>query len=318
MVAMSDVLAEYIEKYSNWGRWGADDELGALNFVGPEQVKAAASLVTDGKVISLSLPYDANGPQIGGGRTNPQLFMTMTGSDAASGRQDRLRRGGGDAKGFGYADDYIVMPNQCDTQWDAFAHIFYNGKMYNNRDASEVDSRGAHSNGIQNFTGKIVMRGVLLDIPKLTGRVAMDPGEAVTPAMLDDACAAEGVQIRTGDAVLVRTGHLGVRRHEWKDYAGGASPGMSLHTAPWLHEHEVAAIVTDTWGMEVKPNEIDVYQPLHIVALTYMGIPIGEIFDLEALAEDCAADGRYDFMFSASPLPITGAVGSALSALAIK
>lgn len=313
-----DVLAEYIEKYSNWGRWGADDQLGALNYVGPEQVKHAAGLVTDGKVISLSLPYDRHGPQIGGGRSNPQLFMTMTGSDAVTGRQDRIGRDRRDAKGFAFADDYIVMPNQCGTQWDAFAHVFHNGKMYNNRDASEVDSRGAHRNAIQNFTGKIVMRGVLLDIPKLTDREAMDPGEAVTSAMLDDACAAQGVQIRSGDAVLVRTGHLGVRRNDWKDFCGGASPGLSLHTAPWLYDHEVSAIVTDTWGMEVLPNEIDVFQPLHIVALTYMGIPIGEIFDLEALSADCARDGRYEFMFSASPLPITGAVGSALSALAIK
>lgn len=315
---MSDVLAGYIAKYSNWGRWGAEDQLGALNFVGPEQVKHAASLVTQGKVISLSLPYDEKGPQIGGGRNNPQLFMTMTGADAVSGRQDKLRRTGADAKGFAYADDYIVMPNQCGTQWDAFAHIFYNGKMYNDRDASEVDSRGAHLNGIQNFTGKIVMRGVLLDIPKLTGRDAMQPGEAVTADMLDAACVAQNVAIKSGDAVLVRTGHLGVRRNEWKDFAGGASPGMSLHSAPWLYEHEVSAIVTDTWGMEVRPNEIDMYQPLHIVALTHMGIPIGEIFDLEALSEDCAADGIYEFMFSASPLPITGAVGSAVSALAIK
>lgn len=136
--------------------------------------------------------------------------------------------------------------------------------------------------------------------------------------MLDAACVAQNVAIKSGDAVLVRTGHLGVRRNEWKDFAGGASPGMSLHSAPWLYEHEVSAIVTDTWGMEVRPNEIDMYQPLHIVALTHMGIPIGEIFDLEALSEDCAADGIYEFMFSASPLPITGAVGSAVSALAIK
>ncbi len=104
----------------------------------------------------------------------------------------------------------------------------------------------------------------------------------------------------------------------WGDYNGGDAPGLSLHTAPWLYEHEVAALATDTWGCEVRPNEIALFQPLHIVALVHMGIPFGEIWDLEAIGADCADDGVYEFLLSAAPLPITGAAGSPLNAIALK
>jgi kynurenine formamidase len=312
------ILRTYIEKYSNWGRWGADDELGTLNFVGPQQLRAAAALVTQGRTISLSLPYDQNLPQDGKFRINPQLFMSATGTDHLAGRQDPLPGSFGPANGIGFADDYMVLPNQAGTQWDALSHVFHEGKMYNDRSAAEVDSDGALHNGIQNYTGRIAMRGVLLDVARHRGVAALEPGEAIGSDELDAVAAAAGVEIRTGDAVLVRTGFVGARRGGWGDFAGGASPGLSLHAVPWLAEHEVAAIATDTWGAEVRPNEIDQFQPLHIVALTYMGLAIGEIFDLDGLGADCAADGVYEFFFVASPLPLTGAVGSPVSALAIK
>jgi kynurenine formamidase len=312
------ILRTYIEKYSNWGRWGADDELGTLNFVGPQQLRAAAALVTQGRTISLSLPYDQNLPQDGKFRINPQLFMSATGTDHLAGRQDPLPGSFGPANGIGFADDYVVLPNQAGTQWDALSHVFHEGKMYNDRSAAEVDSHGALHNGIQNYTGRIAMRGVLLDVARHRGVAALEPGEAIGSDELDAVAAAAGVEIRTGDAVLVRTGFVGARRGGWGDFAGGASPGLSLHAVPWLAEHEVAAIATDTWGAEVRPNEIDQFQPLHIVALTYMGLAIGEIFDLDGLGTDCAAGGVYEFFFVASPLPLTGAVGSPVSALAIK
>ena len=109
------------------------------------------------------------------------------------------------------------------------------------------------------------------------------------------------------------------RRGGWGDYAGGDAPGLSFHTAGWIHERRIAAIATDTWGMEVRPNEIpDTYQPLHQVLIPGMGMLVGEIFDLDALAEDCARDGIYEFQFVAPPLPITGAVGAPINPLAIK
>lgn len=310
------LLDEYIRRYSNWGRWGADDEIGTLNFVGPDEVRQAAGLVRQGRVLSLTLPYDMRGPQSGGFRNNPLLVTTATGLDHLAGAQDPLPWG--PAKGFGFSDDIFISPTQAGTQWDALSHIFHRGKMWNGRDAAEVTSRGAAHNGVENLTGRIVTRGVLLDVASSRGVRSLPPGEAVTVGDLDDAAERQGVAIRRGDTVLVRTGFLGDRRDDWGDFAGGPAPGLSLHTAGWLFDHEVAAIATDTWGVEVRPNEIDRFQPLHTVALVHMGMPFGEIFDLDALATDCTHDGIYEFLFVASPLPITGASGSPVSVLAVK
>lgn len=312
------IVHDYIEKYSNWGRWGDDDQLGALNLVGPEEIVAAAALVRQGKVISLTLPYDLKGPQVGGFRANPHNLMTATGTDYLAGVQDPLPADWGPAKGFGYADDVVVMPNQSGTQWDGLAHIFWDGKMWNGYDAGEVTAKGAARCGIELWQERFVMRGVLLDVARHKAVDALEPGYPVSAGDLDETAASQGVEVRRGDAVIIRTGQLGQRRGRWGDYSGGPAPGLSLHTAPWLAEHQAAALATDTWGCEVRPNEVDLFQPLHVVALVHMGIPFGEIFDLERLGRDCAGDGVYDFMLSAPVLPITGAAGSPVNALAVK
>jgi kynurenine formamidase len=312
------LLRDYIDQCSNWGRWGPADQIGTLNLVGPDQVRAAAQLVRQGKVISLTLPYDQNGPQLGQFRSNPRLLPIATGVDHAAGKQDPLPGGFGPAHGFGFSDDILIMPTQSGTQWDALSHIFFEGRMWNGRPATEVTSKGATKNGIEHYTARIVMRALLIDMPAYLGLNALQPGHAIVPDDLDDYLATRGLEVRPGDALLVRTGHLAARRGAWGDYAGGPAPGMSLHTAPWLHRHDVAALATDTWGVEVRPNEIDVFQPLHVVSLVHGGLAFGEMFDLDALAADCATDGIYEFMLVASPLPLTGATGSPASALALK
>jgi kynurenine formamidase len=310
-----DTVRTLARKLRNWGRWGATDELGTVNFITPEKVKAAAGLVRRGKVISLAIPFDANGPQTGfGGRINPLHYMLQDGGDVASGAQDFI-------PGLRYCDDAISMPLQCATQWDALSHIYFDGKMYNDRGPEQVTSGGARANAITALKDKIVTRGVLLDIPRLKRKPWLEPGEAIYPADLDAAAAAENVRIESGDIVLVRTGQMRqVReRGSWGDYAGGPAPGLSLTCAEWLAAHEIAGYATDTWGTEVIPNETpDVFQPLHCVAIVNMGMLVGEIFTLEALAEDSAADGVYEFLFAAPPLPITGAVGSPINPQAIK
>src|SRR5574341_1503207 len=167
----------------------------------------------------------------------------------------------------------------------------------------------------------IATRGVLLDLPRAKGVEWLEPGYAVTVADLEAALRAQGVAVGTGDALLVRTGQMAMCRARggWGDYAGGDAPGLSFHTAPWIHARQLAALATDTWGMEVRPNAIpNTYQPLHQVLITNMGLLVGEIFDLDALAADCAREGVWEFQFVAPPLPITGAVGSPLNPLAIK
>jgi kynurenine formamidase len=245
--------------------------------------------------------------------------MTMaTGTDHLEGAQDPLPAGFGPARGFGYADDTVILPTQAGTQWDALSHIFYEGKMWNGRSAAEVTSKGARHNGVHEMTGRIVTRGVFVDIAAWKGVDSLEPGYAIGPGEIDAYLAEKGITIRSGDALIVRTGFLSARRENWGDYAGGSAPGLSLAMAPWLHRHEIAAVVTDTWGVEVRPNEIGVFQPLHLVSLVHSGIPFGEIFALDPLSADCLADGRCTFMFVASPLPITGAAGSPVSGLALK
>lgn len=308
-------LRAVAERCSNWGRWGPNDEIGTLNFVTPDAVAAAAQLAKTGRVFSLALAFDRNGPQRGlwGNRFNPIHTMLATGTDAVAGVQD--------AGGLRYADDAVSMPLQCGTQWDALGHIFYDETMWNGYDARLVDSTGAKRNGIEKTKDRMAGRGVLLDVARFCGVDSLDDGQAVTSADLDAVAAAQGVEVRRGDFVIVRTGHMErcLANDEWGGYAGGDAPGLAFETADWIFDREIAAICTDTWGCEVRPNETtEASQPWHWVVIPKIGISMGEIFFLGDLAADCASDGVYEFFFCAPPLPITGAVGSPINPLAIK
>jgi kynurenine formamidase len=313
-ITLDDVHA-LCAQYRNWGRWGTDDQLGTVNFIDAECVRHAATLVRQGKTISCALPFDQNGPQNGwGGRVNPLHFMLQDGGDIAIDAQDHLAR-------LRYTDDAIYMPLQCGTQWDALAHVFYDNQMYNGHGVEHVSSTGATINSIDVLADKVVGRGILLDMPRYKGIEWMQPGDAIHDTDLAACAEAQGVEVRRGDIVLVRTGHIAKCRSEgaWGTYAAGDAPGLALSSAHWLCGNEVAAIATDTWGMEVRPNELEeIFQPVHIVLLVNAGMLIGEIFDLEALAADCAEDGVYEFLFSAPPLPFTGAVGSPINPVAVK
>ncbi|WP_030253855.1 cyclase family protein [Streptomyces violens] len=309
-------IARAAKAYSNWGRWGEDDVLGTLNFLDEAKRRAGAGLVRRGVSFSLSQRFDMNGPQKGWRRrTNPVHTMLDTGTDAAAGHQ-------GFPHGLGGADDVIAMPLQCSTQWDGLGHIFDHGKAWNGRDAAQtVTSDGDLVTGIEHMAPYVAGRGVLLDAGRAIGTDGELPdGFAITEDHLTATAEAQGVTVGRGDIVLVRTGQLArVRREGWGDYAGGPAPGLSFTTAGWLHRTEIAAIATDTWGFEVRPNEFeDAFQPLHQVAIPNIGLLIGEMWDLDALAADCAADGVYEFWLTAAPLPITGAVGSPVSPIAVK
>lgn len=311
------------ERHSNWGRWGSDDQRGTLNLVTPDHVTAAARLVRKGRTISLALPYDEDGPQGGGfnlGRFNPIHLMTRDGADALAGSSIRDFYGGVD-RHFRGTDDVVIMPLQCGTQWDALSHVIYEDTIYNGYSADIVSSKGALRNDVANASDGMVGRGVLLDIPASQEIPWVAPGTAIGADDLERAQEHAGVEVRTADFVFVRTGQLAQVRERggWGDYAGGPAPGLGLESVDWIAARDVAALATDTWGMEVRPNETsDVFQPLHIVFIVKMGLWVGEIFDLEGLAEDCADDGVYEFMFCGPPLPFTRAVGSPLNPMAIK
>ena len=301
----------------NWGRWGPRDEIGTLNYITPDKVAEACRLVTTGKVHALGIPLGRQGPQSGTrARFNPIHTMFRDGGD-----QPKDAAGVVEMQGYGGSDDWIVMPLQCVTQWDSLAHIFDSGKMYNGYDARLVTSSGAAKNSIDKTKDKIVGRGVLLDVARHKGRPFLPPGYAITVEDLEVTAAAQGVEVRSGDLLLVRTGHMApyLQKGSWSSFDLDDSPGVSVHTAPWLHAKQVAAIASDNYAVEVRPSELPPFRsPFHICAIPNMGLTLGEIFYLEELAADCAADGRYAFLLVAPPLPVTNGVGTPINPYAIK
>ncbi|QNG39470.1 cyclase family protein [Geodermatophilaceae bacterium NBWT11] len=315
-------IAAAAARVSNWGRWGADDVLGTLNLLTPEKRVQGAALVRRGVTVDLTQHFNAEGPQSGWRRrTNPVHTMLDTGTDAERGVQ-------GFPHGIGGADDIVAMPLQSSTQWDGLGHIFDHGQAWNGRRAGDVvTSAGDAVTGIETTAGRFVGRGVLLDVARhLEPATAELPdGFAITPAHLDATAAAAGVEVGSGDLLLVRTGRLARARRSiaagtgWAGYAGGDSPGLSFTALDWLREHDVAAVATDTWGVEVRPSEFAVptFQPFHQVAIPHLGLFLGEMWDLEALAADCATSGVHEFLLAAAPLPVTGAVGAPVAPIAV-
>lgn len=311
-------IAAAAARCSNWGRWGADDRRGTMNFLDATKRRDAARLIRSGQSFSLSQRFDMDGPQKGWRRrTNPVHTMLDTGTDADAGNQ-------GFPHGFGGADDVISMPLQCSTQWDGLGHIFDHGAAWNGRRAGDVvTSQGDAFTGMETLADAVAGRGVLLDVGRAIGTDGeLADGFAITADHLDATILAQGTsaEVGRGDIVVVRTGQLSrVRRDGWGEYAGGPAPGLSFTCVDWLHEREIAAIATDTWGFEVRPNEFDAaFQPLHQVVIPHLGLFIGEMWDADALAETCATDGVFDFWLTAAPLPITGAVGSPINPIAVR
>jgi kynurenine formamidase len=313
-------LRDAAEKYKNWGKWGPKDEIGTLNYTRAEDIVAAARLVRKGKVISLALNFDQHGPQGAKskypamGRINPVHTMLRTGTDAYAGVLDH--------RGIRAADDMVVMPLQCGTQWDGLGHIFYENYMWNGYDCREVTSNGAQKCGIEKTKNKMVGRGVFLDVARALGKRWLEDGYAITIADLDRTAEMQGVKVTRGDFVVVRTGQMEAKLEagSWDGYPGGDAPGFGFETLEWIKRTELAALASDTWGCEVRPNESEqgINQPWHWITIPMMGMTMGEIFYVKELAEDCAADKVYEFLFVAPAIPITGAVGSPTNPLAIK
>jgi kynurenine formamidase len=290
----------------NWGRWGPDDERGTLNLITPERLVAAGLTIKQGKVFDLGIPFDRDGPQGNSFRINPVRLMSEVNTDMARGA-------------FRFNDDYVFMPLQAATHWDALAHVSYDDQLYNGFPAASVTAHGAERDAIDKAKA-ICGRGVLLDIARLKGVEWMAAGEVITSDDLDAAAARQSVQVGPGDIVMVRTGWWGKYLAD-RDRAGfvAGEPGLGMACCEWLYDRDVAAVCADNFGVEVMPGEYETELfPLHLVLLRDMGMMFGELLDLEVLAADCAADGVYECFLSAPPIAFTGALGSPINPLAIK
>lgn len=305
---------------TNWGKWGDDDEYGALNYITPEKITAAGKLAKEGEVFNLAIDLLPNQPGWTG-RTYRHSFDWILVSIDPKG-------------GVGASDDAIAMHQQYSTQWDGFPHFFFEGKMYNGYDVvSNVKETGAKKNSIHKWADKVVSRGVLLDVARYKGVDSLESGYAITPADLDATARAQGVRVESGDILLIRTGYMPVmRKMPWpmrgtEPYEVG-EPGINLASAKWIKDKQIAAVAFDTLAGEVipfQPDDLDKVNdvgwkgfPVHVELLVHQGVPLGEIWDFEELAKDCADDGVYEFLMIAPPLKIVGGVGSPLSPLAIK
>lgn len=290
------------DQLRRWGRWGEGDERGALHFITPERIAAAAALARGGTTVSLSLPLNTHA-----GRHNPKPadhHMTHLGTGPEP---------------VHFLMDYVGVDFHHDghSHIDALCHVSYNGLLYNGRPEGTVTDHGAEANSIGVLARGLVGRGVLLDIPRLRGVPWMEPGEHVFAADLEAAERAAGVRVGTGDIVLVRTGHA--RRLAELGPWDTATLKAGLHPTamPFLAKREVAALGCDGNSDTAPSSTEGVGFPIHVLAINAMGVHLLDYLQFEDLAPACERAGRWAFLFVAAPLRIVRGTGSPLNPIAI-
>ncbi|MFT5562991.1 MAG: kynurenine formamidase [Candidatus Azotimanducaceae bacterium] len=319
LLLLAPAMNALAEKPTNWGKWGTEDERGAANYIQPQHIVAAAKLIKTGKIFSLAIPLDNTGP-VFPSRIAPQHIMVATGADYTAGQKAFY----GTAK---FADDYIYMPLQGSTQWDALSHAWYGDTLYNDIDQGVIKSApaagGATKLGIENVKTGFVGRAVLIDVLAYKGG-SLPTGYAISRADIEATLKQQKTTVMEGDVVIIRTGVVPAY-YELKDpisqlkFITGPQAGINIDVVGWVAEAKVAAIAADNIALEVTPNpEPEKTFSVHGALLKDLGVYIGEIWWLEELAADCSEDGRYEFFLAAQPLNITGAVGSPLNPIAIK
>ena len=285
-----------------WGRWGPDDEAGALNLIGSAQVKRAAGLVRTGEVLRLAQPLSHKTP-VPRHRSGMQHFMGRDGGDYAAG----AKRPGG----FQFAEDTVVMPLHIGTHIDALCHAWCEEKMFNGyRETTMRSTSGATRLGVEKMP-PAVTRGLLIDMVRLRGRT-MHVGEVISRQDIETCLSNTGLKVEPGDAVLLHTGWLASQLNN-PDIDFNQEPGIDHEAGLWLARQDVALIGADNFAVEVLPFAAGTVFPVHQCVIRDFGIPLLEGLMLEQLAKT----GRADFLFVAAALPIVGATGSPLTPLAI-
>jgi len=294
-----DEIDALFKQVSNWGRWGAEDERGALNLITPQKRLQAAELVIEGNSVSCALPLNT----VGSGE-NPRPVV-------------HLMVGAGDVAGAGGSADYFAIAphGMAHTHLDALCHIFYKGQMYNGRPASMVTSAGALANSIEAGKDGVVSRGVLLDIPAATGKEWLEPGEAIYVEDLEAAEKAMHVRVEEGDILLVRTG-----RHLRREKAGPAQGMAGIHVTalPWLRARGVAVLGCDGVS-DVMPSGMagGAGLPVHNLIIPAMGVHLIDNMALDELAAACDRLDRYEFMLTLAPLKLMKGTASPVNPIAL-
>jgi kynurenine formamidase len=284
----------------NWGKWGADDERGALNRITPTATLRGIATVQTGQALSLAISLDSKGP-VAGMRSQPQHYMTRDGGDYAAGLAE---------VGFGYADDVIVLPTHGTSHMDALAHVWADGKMWNGYSANQVTSKGARKCGIDKL-GPIVTRGIFVDFAGSDG-VSQSDDAPIRLADLQAEFARKNLKPQEGDALLVRTGWL----KRWREGKATTNKwaGLDPECAQWIDEQGFALIGADNIAVEFGPSPLPCNAaPMHVELMRNRGVVFMELLDFEVLA----TTGRSEFLLMVSPLPIKQGVGSPVNPVAL-
>lgn len=312
---LSELLAD---SPTNWGRWGEDDEVGAANYLGAEEILAGVAAVRQGKVFTLQLPIgNRGGDPVWPGRGPSQHLMVIDRSHFA---HDRVKKFPG---GIEYADDHLSTYLQGTTHCDALGHAWYGDQIWNGYSADSTIGHMDHASVLPLAKRGIVGRGVLLDIARLRGQRFLEPGDTFDHVDLEACAEAQGVELGQHDVLVVRTGWLqrffemGPRSF----YKGFNEPGLtySPELVEWFRSREVPALVTDTMANEVTIDpESKAALPLHGALMRNLGVVFMEMAWLDDLADDCAEDGVWSFLFAGAPLKVASATGSPVNPIVIK
>jgi kynurenine formamidase len=296
-MATADVL-DFHRTLSNWGRWGDDDQLGALNLITPQVTAAAAATVGTGRTVSCARPLDT----VSSADNPAPVAHHMTGTASE-----------------GMGADYFAIASHgfATSHIDALCHIFHDGKLYNGYPAEVVTAHGATKLGIHRLRDGIVTRGVLLDIPALRGVDALEPGEPVLPEDLEAAEEQAGLTVRAGDALLVRTGRWQWRRQHGAWDAGQLAAGLDASCLPWLRARDIATLGSDGVS-DVLPSRVDgVGMPIHTVVIVAMGVHLLDNLDLDDLGAACREEARWEFLFTVAPLVLRRGTASPVNPIAV-
>ncbi len=290
----------WMTELSNWGRWGKEDQLGAINLITPAKRKQALALVKEG--VSVSLARDTNTETA---PDNPQPYehtMTLTGVNNAG--QFSLDKLGVSFHGYQH------------THLDALCHMFWQGKMYNGFAKEEVTQKGAGKLDIHNLKQGIVTRGILMDIARLKGVPYLEPGTAIYPEDLDAWERQAKLKVSSGDVIFIRTGRWARRAASGPWAVSSNSAGLHASCAKWIRQRDVAILGSDA-ASDLHPSGIaGLTHPIHQLMLVALGVNIFDNCDLEALSEACAKRNRWEFLLTAAPLAVVGGTGSPLNPLA--
>ncbi len=290
----------WMETLSNWGRWGADDQLGTINLITPQSRLQAIKLVKKG--ISVSMARDVE---------------KIAAEDNPSPFQHTMNNVGLNNPGQFVSDTYKVSYHgYAHSHMDSLCHMAYKGKMYNGFLQAEVVTSGAPTLAVTNYKQGIFARGVLMDIPRLKGVDFLEPGTPIYPEDLDAWEKQAGLKVEKGDIVLIRTGRWNRRDKQGAWNVSQKTAGLHASCAKWLKDRDVIILGSDA-GSDVKPSLVEgAEQPIHQLVIIAMGMPIFDNLDLEALSEQSGSLKSWEFLVTAAPLAVQGGTGSPFNPIA--